>query len=312
MKIYNDLTQCIGNTPLIKVDNFSNYCKIGDLQNNIYVKAEFFNPSGSVKDRAAYNIISKAIDKGLIKENTTVIASTSGNMGISIAMICSLLNKKCIITMPSNFSKERILMMKAYNAEVVLTNAKKLMTGSVEKALELHKLIKDSYYIDQFAEENNYLAHYKTTGKEIYDDLDGKVDVVISTIGSGGTITGVAKYLKEKNPDIKIIGVEPSESPLITKGYCNAHNIQGIGASFIPKILDLNVIDEVLTASYEEAKSFCKVIMRDGLFVGISSGACLAATVLAIYKNKFKDKNIVVILPDNGSKYLSTMKKTGE
>jgi len=303
MENMKSIVDIIGNTPLVKVKNILNKL---DIKNNLFLKLESFNPSGSVKDRAALYMINDGINKGLIKESTTIVEATSGNVGISLAMIASSMGNKCIITMPENASVERVDIMKSYGAEVILTDYKLGMTGSVAKAKEICEKIEDSFYVNQFNNENNYIAHFETIGPEIYETLQGNIDIVFSSIGSGGTITGIGKYLKEKNPNIKIIGIEPEESPLITKGYFAPHKIQGIGASFIPSILDLKVVDEVITASFEESMYYKQMLSSDeGVFVGISTGASLAGLVKYVKKEKIKDKNIVIISPDGGFKYLS-------
>lgn len=292
----------IGNTPLVELNNIKNHY---DLPFNLYAKVERNNPSGSIKDRAAKEIILDGIKEGKINKDTLIIEATSGNTGISLAMICASLNLKCKIVMPENSSKERILMMKAYGADVILTPASLGMKGSVDKAEELTKTYKNFFKSDQFNNLSNFDAHYKYTGKEIYDGLNGKIDVFIDGFGTGGTLSGVGKYLKEKNSEIKVIGVEPLASPLITKGKSGPHLIQGIGANFIPENLKLDYVDEVIDISDEEAYEGARILaQKEGLLCGISSGASLMGAI-KLDKEKYKGKNVVIILPDNGERYLS-------
>lgn len=296
------ILEAIGNTPLISLHNIE---KKYNLSFHLYAKLERCNPSGSVKDRAAYYIIKEGMEKGLINEDTTIIEATSGNMGISLAMIASSLHLKCIIVMPNNASVERMQMMRAYGAILHLTDAKLGMQGSVDFAENLAKSIDNSFLAHQFENDSNVNAHYETTAKEIIDDLNGQVDVFIAGVGTGGTIMGSAKRLKELNKNIEVIGVEPKESPLLNKGESGSHKIQGIGANFIPKILKLNLIDNIIDVSSEEAYQMTRELAKEeGLLVGISSGAALKAAIMLDDK-KYKDKNVCIILPDNGERYLS-------
>lgn len=303
--IYNNVLELIGNTPLMRVNNFKN--ENGIATNEVLLKLEMFNPGGSIKDRAAYEMINGAILKKKINKDTLIIEPTSGNTGIGLAVVCNCLNLKLIIVMPSNMSIERVNLLKAYNAEVVLTDAALGMKGSIEKAHEIAEKNKNSFIPMQFSNEDNYNAHIKTTANEIIKDTDGNIDYLVACIGTGGTITGLAKKIKESNKDIKIIGVEPEESPLINKGISGPHKIQGIGANFIPDILDLNIIDKVLTISSAEAyKTVNNLVETEGLLVGISGGACIAAAAKLIKEEGLTAKTIVCIIPDSGERYLST------
>ena len=303
--IYNNVLELIGNTPLMRVDNFKN--ENGITGNEMLLKLEMFNPGGSIKDRAAYEMITSALLKKKINKDTLIIEPTSGNTGIGLAVVCNCLKLKLIIVMPSNMSVERINLLKAYNAEVILTDAALGMKGSIEKANEIAEKNENSFIPMQFSNEDNYTAHIKTTANEIISDTDGKIDYLVACIGTGGTITGLAKKLKESNKDIKIIGVEPEESPLISKGVSGPHKIQGIGANFIPEILDLNIIDKVLTVSSSEAyKTVNNLVETEGLLVGISGGACVAAAAKLIKEEGLTEKTIVCIIPDSGERYLST------
>ena len=304
MKIYNSLTDLIGNTPMLKI---SNYSKINNINAKLFAKLEYFNPAGSVKDRVAMNIIATAEANGTLNKNTTIIEPTSGNTGIGLAAICASKGYKLIITMPETMSVERRKLMTAYGAELVLTDGKKGMAGAIEKAEELNKTIENSIIAGQFENEANPQAHINTTGPEIWNDLDGKVDIFVACIGTGGTITGISKFLKSKNPDIKIIGIEPADSPVLTKGVAGPHKIQGIGAGFVPKVLDTNAYDEIITVTNDEAfnsaREFCKT---EGVLVGISSGAAIYGGTIVGKRPENTDKNIVILLPDTGERYLST------
>lgn len=303
MKVFNNIDSIIGNTPLYELKNIK---KLG-LYANVYAKLEFLNPAGSVKDRAAKFIIDDAENKGLISKGATIIEATSGNMGIGLAMVGASRGYKVILTMPDTMSVERINILKSFGAEVVLTDGVLGMKGSVDKAVELNKKIENSYIPSQFDNPANTLAHYKTTGPEIFSDLDGKVDLVVAGIGTGATISGIGKFLKEKNKNIEVVGVEPENSPLITKGVSGKHAIQGIGANFIPKNFDSSVCDLVLTSSDEDAINYAKLLAKtEGLSVGISSGAALSVAIKLAKMEKYKDKNVVVILPDSSSRYYST------
>ena len=294
---YNNILETIGNTPLVKINNLT--------EGNLFVKTEFFNPGGSIKDRVAYNMIVKAKEGGLINDDTTVIEPTSGNTGIGLAMVCAVLNLKLIIIMPETMSKERQMLMKAYGAELILTEGSKGMKGAIEKAVELNNEIKNSFIPQQFKNINNREAHYNTTSKEILKDTEGKVDIFIAGVGTGGTVTGVGKKLKEHNPNVKIIAVEPFDSPYLSKGIAGPHKIQGIGAGFKPDILDLDVVDEIITVKNEDAINTAKLLAKkEGILAGISAGANMFAAIK--FANENKDKTIVTVLPDTGERYLST------
>ena len=300
MKVYQNLIELVGNTPMLRLNNME---KTNNLTGEIYAKLEKYNPAGSVKDRAALEIIEDAERKGILKPGATIIEPTSGNTGIGLAFIARLKGYKVILTMPSSMSEERIKVLKAYGAEVVLTDAVLGMQGSLDKADEILKQTPGAIIAGQFTNPANVDAHYKTTGPEIWEDMDGNIDVFIASVGTGGTLTGTAKYLKEKNKDIKIVAVEPAESPLISKGIAGQHGIQGIGANFIPEILDRNIIDEVYTVTTDEAyQSSREVAQKEGLLVGISSGSVIDAAKHYAKNNK----KVVIILPDSGERYLST------
>lgn len=304
MALYKSLGEVVGNTPMILLENSKT--KYGFFA-NIFAKLEYFNPAGSVKDRVALNMIETAEQDGSLKAGGTIIEPTSGNTGIGIAAICAAKGYKAVIVMPETMSIERRKLIASYGAEVVLTDGKRGMSASIEKAEELNREIENSIIAGQFYNPANPEAHYKTTAPEIYSDLGGKIDAVVCGIGSGGTVSGIGRYLKEKNPDIKIIGVEPLSSPFITTGKSGAHKIQGIGAGFIPKNYDASVCDEVITVADDDAINFAKDLSRaEGLSVGISSGAAFCAAVEVGKREDMKGKNIVVILPDGGSRYLST------
>ena len=300
MRVYQNLIELVGNTPILRLNNVE---KTNNLTGEIYAKLEKYNPAGSVKDRAALEIIEDAERRGILKPGATIIEPTSGNTGIGLAFIARLKGYKVILTMPSSMSEERIKVLKAYGAEVVLTDAVLGMQGSLDKADEILKQTPGAIIAGQFTNPANVNAHYKTTGPEIWEDMDGNIDVFIASVGTGGTLTGTAKYLKEKNKDIKIVAVEPAESPLISKGIARQHGIQGIRANFIPEILDRNIIDEVYTVTTDEAyQSSREVAQKEGLLVGISSGSVIAAAKHYAKNNK----KVVIILPDSGERYLST------
>ena len=303
MKIHNNLLELIGNTPLVRIN------KLNTGYADIVVKVEYFNPAGSIKDRAALSMIEEAEKQGLIKQGkTTIIEPTSGNTGIGLALVCLIKGYKLILTMPDTMSKERRDILKAYGAELVLTNGELEMKGSIEEAERLHKEINNSFIPQQFSNPANTKAHYDITAEEIWNDTDGKVDIVVAGIGTGGTISGIAKKLKEKNQNIKAVGFEPAASPVITKGEASLHQIQGIGANFIPENYDENVIDEVLTVTNEDAIKFAKELAnKEGIFCGISSGAALSAAIELSNREENKGKLIVVILPDTGMRYLSSV-----
>ncbi|MBO5200083.1 MAG: cysteine synthase A [Clostridia bacterium] len=300
--IYTSTDQLVGNTPLLELKRLS--AETGSRA-AILAKLEFFNPAGSVKDRVALKMIEDAEKSGRIKKGATLIEPTSGNTGIGIAAIGVSKGYKVIITMPDTMSAERIKLMQAYGAEVILTDGKLGMSGAIAKADELVKELPNAAIMGQFVNPSNPEAHFCTTGPEIWRDTEGKVDILVSAAGTGGTVTGTARYLKTQNPNIKIIAVEPADSPVLSGGKAGPHKIQGIGAGFVPEILDRSVIDEIITVSNEDAYKFGRLVASlEGILVGISSGAALCAAVkLAALE---EDKNIVVILPDTGSRYLST------
>lgn len=301
---YRNITELVGNTPII---NLLNIEKNNNLQAKIFAKLEYFNPAGSIKDRVALSMIISAQNEGKLKENSVIIEPTSGNTGIGLAAMGSYFGYRVILTMPDTMSVERQQLLKAYGAEIVLTDGTLGMQGAVAKAIELSETIPDSYIPSQFENSVNPQTHYETTGKEIWDDLKGNVDILVAGVGTGGTISGCGSYLKFKNPNVKVVAVEPFSSPLLSQGFAGKHGLQGIGANFIPKTLDKDVIDEIITVTEDEAyKSSREIAKEEGLLVGISSGAAIfAAKVLA---NRIENigKNIVVILPDTGERYLST------
>lgn len=303
--VYENILELIGKTPLLKLSHLK---ETEGLGGNIYAKLERFNPAGSSKDRAALFMIKGAMERGEINENSVIVEPTSGNTGIGLASVCAYLGLKLILTMPENMSVERIKLLEFLGAEVILTPKEKGMKGAIEKAEEIFSSTENAFIPSQFNNPDNPLSHEKTTAPEILADLDGKIDVFIAGIGSGGTISGVGKALKEFNPKIKIIGVEPEGSPMITKGVWGPHKIQGIGANFIPENYNPEVVDEVLSASDNEALEYMKKLAtNEGVFVGISSGAALSVAVKFAKKIENKDKNIVVFLPDGGDRYLSTL-----
>ncbi len=302
--IYKSVEQLIGKTPLLEIVNVENS---QNLLAKVMVKLERFNPAGSVKDRAALYMINDAEENGLIKKGATIIEPTSGNTGIGIAMICAVRGYKCILTMPDTMSVERRKLLGAYGAKIVLTDGALGMKGAIEKAQEINKKTPNSIILGQFENSANIKAHYKTTGPEIWQDTDGKVDVFIAGVGTGGTLSGTGKFLKEKNGAVKIVAVEPSNSPLISKGYSGAHGLQGIGANFIPENFDASVCDEVYAVSEQDAFFASRLLAeQEGLLVGISSGASLFVGLTLAKKPEYKDKNIVVLLPDTGERYLSS------
>lgn len=303
-KICNNVLDLTGGTPLMELHNYENkYCK----GSKILAKLEYFNPAGSVKDRVAKQMILDAKESGALKEGSTIIEPTSGNTGIGLASAAASLGYKCILVMPDSMSVERRNLLKAYGAEVVLSEGAKGMAGAVEKAEELAKSIDGSFIAGQFVNPSNPKAHYLTTGPELWEDTDGKIDVFVASVGTGGTLTGTARYLKEKNPDIKVIAVEPKASPLLSEGKAGPHKIQGIGANFVPEILDTKIYDEVVAISDEKAYETANAIAKlEGILVGISSGAAVAAAAEISSKDEYKGKNIVVILPDSGDRYMSS------
>ena len=301
---YKNAYDLVGKTPLLKLERIE---KLFNLEANLFAKVEYFNPAGSVKDRIALSMINDAEAKGLLKEGSTIIEPTSGNTGIGIASIATMKGYKVILTMPESMSIERRKLLKAYGANLVLTDASKGMKGAIAKAEELQKEIPNSIILGQFVNPANPKIHYETTGPEIYKDLDGKIDLFVAGVGTGGTITGVGKYLKDQNKDIKVIAVEPETSPVLSEGRSGSHMIQGIGAGFVPDTLDTKVYDEVLPIANEDAFKYGRLIGKtEGILVGISSGAALAAAIKLAGRKENKGKNIVVLLPDSGDRYLST------
>lgn len=304
MNIYKNITELIGNTPIMELKNYEKHLNAGA---NILAKLEYLNPAGSVKDRAALYMLKDAENKGMLNGDTVIIEPTSGNTGIGFAAIAASKGYKVMLTMPDTMSVERRNLLKAYGAEIVLTDGKLGMNGAIEKALELNKQIKNSIIPGQFTSPANANAHYKTTGPEIWKDCDGKVDIFVAGVGTGGTITGTGKFLKEQNPNIKIVAVEPQNSPMLSEGKSGAHGLQGIGAGFIPDILDISLIDEIITVTENDAYTASRyVAQNEGILVGISSGAALFAAGKLAERVENKGKNIVVLLPDTGDRYLST------
>lgn len=304
MNVYSNLTQLIGNTPIMELGNLAAAEK---AQAKIFAKLEYFNPAGSVKDRVALAMITDAEKSGRIKPGATIIEPTSGNTGIGLAAVGTAKGYRVILTMPETMSVERRSLVKAYGAEIVLTDGAKGMTGAIEKAEELKNTIDGAVILGQFENPANPKAHYETTGPEIWRDMDAKVDVFVAGIGTGGTVSGAGKYLKEQNPDIKIIGVEPASSPVLTEGRAGAHKIQGIGAGFVPDTLDTSVYDEIITVTNEAAfETGDRIAKTEGILVGISSGAAVWAALKIAERQEFQGKNIVALLPDTGDRYLST------
>ena len=304
MKIAIQITDLIGHTPILQLNRFVRNRALGA---EIYAKLEFFNPAGSVKDRVAKAMLDDAEQKGLLKEGSVIIEPTSGNTGIGLAAVGAARGYKVILTMPDTMSVERRNLLKAYGAQVVLTEGAKGMKGAIEKAEALARETPNSFIAGQFVNPANPEAHYRTTGPEIWADMDGKVDILVAGVGTGGTISGTGKFLKEQNPNIKIIAVEPAGSPVLSQGRVGTHKIQGIGAGFIPKTLDTQIYDEIITVENERALEIGRVVAREeGFLVGISSGAALWAACEAAKRPENKGKNIVVILPDTGERYLST------
>lgn len=303
-KVKNSFLDLVGNTPLVRVNNL---IKKDELKADVLAKLEYFNPAGSVKDRIAKEMILDALEKGLINENTTLIEPTSGNTGIGLSAIATALNLKIIITMPETMSVERRNLMKAYGAELVLTPGSEGMKGAIAKAKELASQIENSFIPGQFENPANPTAHYKTTGPEIYEQTEGKVDIFVAGVGTGGTISGIGKYLKEKNPEVKVVAVEPASSPVLSTGKGGAHKIQGIGAGFVPETLDTKIYDEIITVENEDAFATGKEMAKtEGILVGISSGAALYAAKELAKREENAGKTIVVLLPDGGDRYLST------
>ncbi len=310
MKIFNSASELIGKTPLIRLFNIE---KEIEAKAKIMGKAELFNPAGSAKDRVALAMIRDAEEKGILRPESVIIEPTSGNTGIGLASVGAAKGYKVIIVMPDSMSLERRQLMSAYGAELVLTPGAEGMSGAIAKAEALQREIPEAIIAGQFTNPANPKAHYLTTGPEIYEDTEGKVDIFVAGVGTGGTVTGVGKYLKEKNPHVKIVAVEPGDSPLLTEGKAGAHKIQGIGANFVPEVLDLQVVDKIMTVSSEDAYKFGAMMgRREGLLVGVSSGAALAAAAELAKAEENRGKNIVVLLPDTGERYLSTPEYLGD
>ena len=304
-KYVESAAELIGKTPLLKLNGYTK--KAGVTNANIFAKLEYLNPAGSVKDRIALAMINDAEKKGLLKPGATIIEPTSGNTGIGIASVAAAKGYRAILTLPDTMSVERRNLLKAYGAELVLTEGAKGMKGAIAKAEELNKEIEGSIILGQFDNPANPAAHKATTGPEIWEQLDGKVDIFVAGVGTGGTITGIGEYLKSQNPDVKIVAVEPATSPVLSKGTAGAHKIQGIGAGFVPKVFDTEVYDEILPIenddAFEEGRAFA---VSEGILVGISSGAALKAATILANRPENKGKNIVALLPDSGDRYLST------
>ena len=303
-KIYASVQELIGRTPLMEIGNIE---KEEGLEARVLVKLEYLNPAGSVKDRIAKNMIEDAEEKGLLKPGATIIEPTSGNTGIGLAAIAASKGYRLILTMPETMSVERRNILKAYGAEIVLTEGARGMTGAIEKAEELAKEIPGSFLTRQFENPANPAMHRKTTGPEIWEDTDGKVDILVAGVGTGGTITGTGEYLKSKNPQVKVVAVEPSDSPVLSKGTAGPHKIQGIGAGFVPKALNTQIYDEILALGSEESFAAAKLLAhKEGILVGISSGAALHGAIELAKRPENKGKTIIVILPDSGDRYYST------
>ena len=303
-KIYKSVTELVGRTPLLEVQNIEEQLQLGA---KVLVKLEYFNPAGSVKDRVALNMLEEAEKQGKIKPGATIIEPTSGNTGIGLASIAAAKGYKAVFVMPETMSIERRNLLKAYGAQIVLTEGAKGMTGAIKKADELKGEIENSVILGQFVNPANPAAHFATTGPEIWEDTDGKVDIFIAGVGTGGTVTGVGQYLKSKNPDVKIVAVEPATSPVLSQGKSGPHKIQGIGAGFVPDVLDTKVYDEILPIENEDAfKTGNKFAKTEGILVGISSGAALKAAEILSKRPENKGKTIVALLPDTGERYLST------
>lgn len=304
MAIYKSVTELVGKTPLMEL---SNYEKANDLEAVILAKLEYFNPAGSVKDRIAKEIIEDALSRGILTKDSVIIEPTSGNTGIGLSSIAASLGIRIIITMPETMSVERRNLMKAYGAELVLTDGAKGMKGAIEKADELAKEIPNSFIPGQFVNALNPQAHRRTTGPEIWEDTEGKVDIFVAGVGTGGTVTGVGEYLKSKNPHVKIVAVEPASSPVLSEGTAGAHKIQGIGAGFVPEVLNTGIYDEIIQVENEDAFATGREVgRREGILVGISSGAAVWAAAQLARRPENKRKTIVALLPDTGDRYLST------
>lgn len=304
MALYKTILDLVGNTPLVEL---CNYERVNALQAKILAKLEYFNPAGSIKDRTAMAMIEDAEASGKLKRGATIIEPTSGNTGIGLAAVAAVKGYKLVITMPETMSVERRNLIKAYGAEIILTDGAKGMAGAIEKAQELEKSISDSIIAGQFVNPANPAVHRATTGPEIWKDTEGKVDIFVAGVGTGGTITGAGEYLKSKNPGVKVVAVEPASSPVLSKGVAGAHKIQGIGAGFVPEVLNTQIYDEIITVENDAAFATGKALGKtEGVLVGISSGAALWAATELAKRNENKGKTIVVILPDTGDRYLST------
>lgn len=304
MRFFDSIEEMVGHTPLLQINNIKNELGFGA---NIFAKLEYLNPAGSAKDRVAVQMIKDAEEKGILKAGSIIIEPTSGNTGIGLAAVGTSKGYRSIIVMPDSMSVEKIKTIEAFGAEVILTPGAEGMSGAIKKAEELAKEYEGSFIAGQFTNPSNPKAHYLTTGPEIYDDLDGQVDVFIAGVGTGGTLSGTAKYLKEKKPDVRIVAVEPSKSPLLSKGYAGSHGLMGIGANFVPKTLDVDIIDEIITVDEEDAYTFGRLLgNKEGILVGITSGAAMYAAVQVAKRPEYAGKNIVTLLPDTGDRYLST------
>ena len=304
MNVYSSVDELIGKTPLVMIENYKKEC---NAVANLIVKPEGMNPAGSAKDRVAKEMIEQAEKSGKLTSDSVMIEPTSGNTGIGLAAIAAAKGYRLIITMPETMSKERQMLMRAYGAELILTDGALGMSGAIAKAEELSASLPNAFVVGQFTNPANPEAHRKTTGPEIWDDTDGKVDIFVAGVGTGGTITGVGEYLKSKNPNIKIIAVEPMDSPVLSGGEAGKHGLQGIGAGFVPEILNTEIYDEIVCVTTEQAYAASRLLARkEGLLVGISSGAALYAATEIAKRAENKGKNIVVLLPDTGERYLST------
>lgn len=302
MKIYESISGLVGNTPLLRVNNYNK-----DGKADILAKLEYFNPAGSAKDRVGMAMIAAAEEQGILKQGGTIIEPTSGNTGVGLAAVGSAKGYRVILTMPDTMSVERRMLLKAFGAEVILTEGAKGMSGAIEKAQELNREIEGSIIAGQFENPANSAIHRSTTGPEIWRDTDGKIDIFVAGVGTGGTITGVGEYLKIMKPDVKIVAVEPSDSPLLSEGKAGPHKIQGIGANFVPDVLNKDIIDEIITVTSEDAFASAKKMARsEGILVGISSGAALYAAAQLAMRSENAGKTIVALLPDTGERYLST------